>query len=389
MLQMPDPQQVADSATSNEVAELIELDPRVREKEGPFEFWYRLTAPPKQPLSASFEQREAARQGRLTSTVLAMVAGSLIILAVPTSFATHNPTLLGVLVVLLVIVTIALFLNRAGRGKVGRWLVVIAMNLSLAVSLITYPGGLTTNALPNMDILVVEPTLIALALLPPTSVFYLSLANVVFIALDFYLEHHSPDLAAVMATDGYGIVTRPIYLLIFVVGVVYPVMRSTLRAIVMGDRAKEIAKVQRDLANREALVVQEKQMLDEDIRQLVEALTQIANGNLRTRIPYPVSPSLWPISGAVNNLYARVRSARQSEYELQHTRASAQALLKALRISKQQNQPLFIERNGNPVIDALILELLSERSTTRPLSQDGQGVPRLNRKVRMMPDNDR
>ncbi len=118
MIRLPQAQDSLVPDTSNEVAELIELDPRLREKDGPFEFWYRLTAPPRQPLSASFELREEARQGRLTSTVLAMVAGSLIILAIPTSFATNNPTILGVLCVLLSIVAIALFLNRLLPGQV-------------------------------------------------------------------------------------------------------------------------------------------------------------------------------------------------------------------------------------------------------------------------------
>jgi hypothetical protein len=386
MLRSPNTQNALDFNTSDEVAELIELDPRVREKEGPFEFWYRLTAPPKQPLSANFELREAARQGRLTSTVLAMVAGSLIILAIPTSFAENNPTLLGVLCVLLIVVTIALFLNRLGRGFIGRLLVVIAMNASLAISLVTWPGGLTPDTLPIFDILVVEPILVTLALLPPGSVFIVALCNAIFIGLDFYLEPHSPELTKLMATNAYEVVTRPLYLLIFVLGVVYPVMRSVLRAIALGDRAKEIAKVQRDLANREALVVQEKQQLDEDITRLVDALTQMANGDLRTRVPFPTSQNLLPITGAVNNLFARVRSSRQGEYELQHTRTSAAALIEAIRVSKRTHQELKIVRNGNPVIDALILELLSDRPTTRPLTQDTSN--RITRRTQLRPNHE-
>jgi hypothetical protein len=361
--------------TSQEVAELIELDPRVREQDGPFEFWYRWTAPPRQPLSASFEEREAARQGRLVSTVLAMVAGSLLFLTAPAAVATHNPQILGSAGVLLLFVIIALFLNRAGKGKIGSWLVVIMMNIGLCISLLTYRGGLTTNTLPNMDILVVEPMLVALVLLPPVGVFSLAIFDIVFLLLDFHFEPYAPDLAQLMTSNGYAIITRPIYLMLFVIAIVYPVMRSVLRAIVMGDRAKEIAKVQRDLANREALVAQEKKVLDNDIQQLVDALTQIANGNLRARLPVPATQSLWPITGALNNLYARLRSARQSEYELQHTRASAAALIRAIRWSRQSQQELLAERNGNPIVDAIILELMSNsnhdnRPTTRPLSQD-------------------
>lgn len=355
---------------SHEVAELIERDPRVREQEGPFEFWYRWTAPPKQPLSASFELREAARQGRLTSTVLAMVAGSLIILAIPTSFAIHNPSLLVVLCVLLTVVGIALFLNRLGKGLAGRIMVVVAMNASLAISILIWPGGLTTNTLPVFDILVVEPTLVALALLPPASVFIVAFCNVVFIALAFTLEAHTSDLTTVMGFDWYEVITRPLYLLIFVIGVVYPVMRSVLRAIALGDRAKEIARVQRDLANREALVVQEKQQLDNEIEQLVEAITLMANGKFLARIPFPQVQSLWPIAGAINNLYARVRSARQTENEMQQTRAAAAALISSIRKSKQTRQPLRVGRSGNPIIDAIALELSRDQPFTRPLSRE-------------------
>ena len=357
---------------SHEVAELIERDPRVHEREGMFEFWYRLTAPSKQPLSASFELREAARQGRLTSTVLAMVAGSLIILAIPTSFAINNPSLLVVLCVLLTMVSIALFLNRLGKGLIGRILVVVTMDVALAISILIWPGGLTTNTLPVFDILVVEPVLVALALLPPASVFIVALCNAAFIGLAFYVEPHSTDLVKVMGFDAYEVITRPLYLLIFVIGVVYPVMRSVLRAIALGDRAKEIAKVQRDLANREALVAQEKQQLDAEIAQLVEALTLMANGKFLARIPFPREQSLWPITGAINNLYARVRGARQIENEMRHTRTAAAALIVAIRASNQQRQPLRVGRSGNPIIDAVALELTRDQlfTTTRPLSQE-------------------
>jgi hypothetical protein len=366
MLIAPKRQIPGQANTSQEVADLIERDPRVREKDGFFEFWYRLTAPPKQPLSANFDVREIARQGRLTSTVLAIVAGSLIILAIPTSFAINNPSLLVVLCVLLTIVGIALFLNRLGKGLAGRILVVTAMNISLAISIVIWPGGLTTNTLPVFDILVVEPTLVALALLPPASVFIVALFNVVFIILDFRLQTHSQDLIKVMSTDGYEVITRPLYLLLFVIGVVYPVMRSVLRAIVLGDRAKEIAKVQHDLASREALVVQEKQQLDRGIEQLVEALKLMTNGQAPSQLPLPSSPSLWPIAGAVNNLQARIRRASQYERELQHTRMAAAALIRAIR-THQKHQPLQIGRTGNPIIDAIALELIRDQTFTHPL----------------------
>jgi len=219
---------------------------------------------------------------------------------------------------------------------------------------------------------VVEPTLVALALLPPASVFIVALCNVAFIGLAFALEPHSTDLNGVMGYDWYEVITRPLYLLIFVIGVIYPVMRSVLRAIALGDRAKEIAKVQRDLANREAVVAQEKQLLDAEITQLVDTLTMMANGKFLARIPLPQERSLWPIAGAINNLYARVRGARQTELEVQQTKVAATALINAIRTSRQTHQPLLIGRSGNAVIDAIAMELTRGQQFTRPLSQGSE-----------------
>jgi len=359
-----------ENASSNVVADLIELDPRVRERPGPFEFWYALTAPPKQPLSASFELRETARQGRLTSTVLAIVAGSLIILAVPTSFAIHNPALLVVLCVLLMVVIFALFLNRIGRGFWGRLTVVLAMNISLIISVITWPGGLTTNTLPILDIIVVEPTLVALALLPPASVFILAFINASVIGLLFYFMPHSADLAQIMQFDGYEVITRPLYLLIFVVGVIYPVMRSVLRAIALGDRAKEIAKVQHDQAEREARIASEKKLLDQGIAQMVESLTQAANGNLQFRASLPDAPSLRPIAGSLNTLLARIRRSSQSDYELQSTREAGARLVASIRRSRQEQQPFQLQRSGNPIIDEIAMELAVGHNRSAQLRQE-------------------
>ncbi|QBD82747.1 hypothetical protein EPA93_45000 [Ktedonosporobacter rubrisoli] len=215
--------------------------------------------------------------------------------------------------------------------------------------------------MPIFDIIVVEPTLVALALLPPSSVFILAAINAAFIGLIFTFMPRTPDLIQVMQFDGHEVVTRPLYLLIFVVGVCYPVMRSVLCAIVMGDRAKKIAKVQHDQAEREARIAREKSVLDQDIAQMVEMLTQTINGNQQLRIPIPTSPSLGPIADSLNILLARIRRSIQSDYELQHTRQAAMLLLEALRASKHEQELLQLRYVGNPIIDAIAMELMADQ----------------------------
>lgn len=360
MLQSPTTSTSQEPNVSQEVEDLIERDPRVREKPGPFEFWYRWTAPAPQPLTAGFELREKARLGRLTSTVLAMVAGSLIILAIPTSFATNNPILLVVLCFLLTITGISLFLNRIGHGTFGRWLIVIAVNCSFYLSILTFvmkPGGITTNTLPILDILVVEPILIALALLPTAGTVLVGVCNAAFIAIIFIFSPKSADLRFFMSTDAYEIITRPLYLMLYVIVIVYPVIRSALRAIALGDRAKEIAKVQRDLANRESAAAGEKKQLEEGVNQLSTILREINNGNELAHVPFPTVENLWPIASGLNTLQMRIRNAHQKELEYQHTQQAAAWLIQELRSRKRNQRTLPLGQTGNPIIDAIIQEL--------------------------------
>jgi hypothetical protein len=361
------------NASTNVIEELIELDSRFVQRSGLFEFWYQLTAPPKQPLSAPFELREAARLGRLTSTVLAMVAGSLVILAIPTAFIMQSQILITINSLAILVVIFSLFLNRIGKGLWGRLAVVIALNLSLSMSVFTWPGGLTPNTLPILDILAVEPILVALVLLPPPYAFIFAFINEIMIGVFFSVMPLSDDLAQLMTTNGYAIVIRPLYLLIFVVGVLYPVMSNMLRAIAIGDRAKEIAKVQHDQAEREARIANEKKLTDQGIAQLVRSLMQAANGNLHIRAATPQAPSLQPLAGSLNTLLARMRSAKRSDDELQHTKEAGAQLVASIRRCRQEKLPLQIKRTGNPIIDEILMELtLDYKQTTLPKRENAE-----------------
>lgn len=335
------------------VREMIENDPRLREKPGPLEWWYRLTAPAEPPITAELTERELARQGRLTSTVLLFVAISLVILAVPTSIATHNPVLLVVVIVLLTIVSIALFLNKRGRGRAGGLMVVIFMNLSLVLAILSTPGGVNTNVLPIFDIIVVEPILVAFALLPLRAVFIVAAFNAVFISVDFAFQPHSSDLAQVLLADGYEVVTRPLYLLVFVLGVVYPVVRSALRAIVRGDRATVIASVQHQVAEQGKEIAEQKRLLERSVSQIIETHTRVANGDFSARVPLTTDTVLWQVAGSLNNLLLRFQRSRQAEQELEHLRRAASYYVEAMR---QTNEGLIQWQRTGTFFDVIVSE---------------------------------
>src|SRR5437867_6508310 len=84
------------------------------QRTNPLAWWYWLTAPSEPPANASLAQREAARRGRLSSTILLVMIVHVGI-AIPVGIITGNTPLLTTLIVTLVIDGIALLFNRRGK----------------------------------------------------------------------------------------------------------------------------------------------------------------------------------------------------------------------------------------------------------------------------------
>lgn len=311
-------------------------DESQQKKAGPLDWWYRLSAPPPAAPTASLAEREVARRGRLTSLVL---LGAIVIatfLAIPV-VALQNPMLAPGIAGLDALFFIAVWFNHRGRINVAGVIVLISAMLGIPASIITAPGGLSTNSVPLYD-LMIQSELFAISLLPAPTVFLVAAINCAFIVLDFNLQPHTADLNALIAKAGAEVLARPIILQVLVAVVIYLWVRSALQAIARADRAEVIAILEHDIAEQEHAIAEQKRQLDLSIQQIVETHNRVSNGDISARIPLTRNNVLWEIAGSLNNLLSRFQRALQGEQKLY-------ALEKRLQWAKQIEHELKYTRN--------------------------------------------
>lgn len=352
-------------------AYLIERVPNSTQKSGLLERWYRLTAPPTPPADASLAQREKARRGRLASMILLFV---IILIIVMFPVVIFNHTLFPIMLGALLASSIALLLNRSGRIMAGGILMVCFVDLGFATGLVMTHGGLGVYNLPTFDLLTIAE-LLAVSLLPPRSVFFVALANCLFIWFGLSFLPHNAELSQLLATTGYSVIVRPIILQVIVAIVTFLWVRSATQAIARADRAEVIATLEHTIAEQEHAVAQEKRLLDASIAQIVETHMRVANGDFNARVPLTQDNVLWQIAGSLNNLLSRLQRLRQSEetlqkmqpqiyqarqigFELQRSRQEIAFLVAALQNAKAGRQPIQYKR-GSPLLDPVIAELNS------------------------------
>lgn len=179
-------------------------------RRGVLDWWYSLTAPAEPLASADLAKRELARRGRLASTIMFFFALVLIVV-LPIGIFGPNHAIVPVVTSLLGIVTVALLFNRRGKSNVTGFIVSLGLNLGLFTVIRLSPGGLGASSLGLFDLLVFSELFVA-SLLPVNWVFFAAIVNIAFIVLDLATQQRTASFAAIMATDAYPIMVRPIAL---------------------------------------------------------------------------------------------------------------------------------------------------------------------------------
>src|SRR5437016_3295007 len=88
------------------------------------QLWYGIASPPEPDDSAPFEERERFRRGR-TGSQIAIFLFILLFISYPAAFAGSNSLLIAILTIDLVILTLAMVLNRLGRVNIAGIMVVL------------------------------------------------------------------------------------------------------------------------------------------------------------------------------------------------------------------------------------------------------------------------
>lgn len=294
-------------------------------EKGPLAWWYRISAPPPIPLTASLKEREAYRRGRLASLVLLALLLLIGGIAFPAELPVGGLTSAVLLGFITCLVILAIWLNSRGHVIAAGIIAVIAPTLSLDIIItLLQPHGLLSIGSANLYDAVVQIELIAVSLLPARAVFFSAGYNIAFVLVDFKLQPHSHDLDQLIATSGPDAIMRPIGLYLIVAFISYLWVRSATQAIARADRAETIALLERDLAKQANFIVQQKRRLDASIEQIMNIHVRVANGDLNARVPLTNDNVLWQIAGSLNNLLSRLQHLHLVENKMQELQARLQ-----------------------------------------------------------------
>ncbi|GCE28789.1 hypothetical protein KDA_42730 [Dictyobacter alpinus] len=281
-------------------------------------WWYRLSLPARPGEGATFSQQDTYRRAHLACILLLMMLIIMSFAILVSSIAGKLPTTIIALAVLGVLI-VAVILNRLGWLILEGILIVGLYTIGIALSFVLLPR-LTVGNIIQYDLLSVA-ILLAITFFPPWSVFLVAIFNCAFIVISLHLLSYDPMLQQMLASEGEGrIVTRPISLIAVITIITYLWARSNHYALQRADRAEMIARLQYDLAERDAQISSQNMQMEQSIQTITDVLTTYSNGNLRVRIPLTQNNVLWNISGPINNLLNRVQNSRQLEVEHEQMR---------------------------------------------------------------------
>ncbi|HEX8034536.1 MAG TPA: hypothetical protein VF510_11845, partial [Ktedonobacterales bacterium] len=125
--------------------------------------------------------------------------------------------------------------------------------------------------------------------------------------------------------------------------------RSAVAAIKRADQAEVIAALERREAER-------TREIEEGVRQLLDVLVRLANGDFTSRVPLLANALLWRIGTAINTLIGRLERSTQSAVVLQRFEDEANRLAQAIYALRPGDRDVWITAHGTPldrVLDAL------------------------------------
>lgn len=349
------------------------------QKHGLLGKWYRFMAyrvPEGQ--NPTLVDQELIRRSRLATFVLVvqlfLIEGPVVpVVAAAPNGSVVLPWLLGCIAILLV----AFVCNRLGRLTVAGLCMVLSIEVTVCIKILTIPGGIGLGSMPQFDILI-QPVLLAVVLLPPWTAFAVAGFNIVFLFFCLFSRPLAPDLVAALHNPALAgdLIAVPVMAEIIIATVAFLVVASLHSSLKRAGRAEQIAALEHDLAQSRGEIVQRNQQLEEGISVLVRTM-QSAAGQQPTfeKIPLPSGNALWPLLQQIWVLVERYQRARQ-------TKQSYEIMIRACTLLQQrlnaaaQGQPLALPPRTDTPVDGITFTLSQlfhqpprrEGSISRPLT---------------------
>lgn len=313
------------------------------------DWWYRLAAP-KEPDNSTPQDRERIRAGRLSSIILLIMLG-FGLSQLPNALVSKNHAFLLTLLTAMAINVVAFTLNRRGKVMAVGIMMVTVVEVAFIIIELT-STNLTSGSLMIFYLMVVTE-LMAVSLLPPKSVFLVTLCNGIFTWAIISFFPRAASFTLPTPASYYNALVSPLVLQIIVATITYLWVQGARQAIA---RAEQVAQLERELAERDRAALEQKYQLEQGIQQILQTHVQAANGNFDARAPLAKENVLWQVASGLNHLLARLQRASQSENELQRTGAEVSKLVEAVRYAKARQRPVQSSKSGT-ILDPLAQEL--------------------------------
>jgi hypothetical protein len=328
--------------------------------------WYRWFTPlPPVGRFATLKEREQIRRSRLASIILAVQLVFIELPVIPVVSAAPNhaivlPWLYGCIAALL----LAIFFNRRGNLTSAGVLMVTSIEVTVIIKMLTVPGGLSVFSLPQFDILV-QPILIAVALLVPWSAFAVAGFNVLFVILVLTVGAHAPDLVAVLhsPTQVGDVFAVPIMGQILTAVFAFLSVRDLLGALKRADRAEQVAKLEFLLAESRKQVEGRNARLEEGMHTMMRAIHQVSTGDLGARMTLPQDNELWSMSKQLNLFLDRYQATREAGQTLERTTIAIQEVTNELYQAHLEHREVRIPPRRHTPLDALLVALSGGRTS--------------------------
>jgi hypothetical protein len=340
---------------------------RTARHKGPLGWWYNLTVPAEPTINDPIEERENSRRAKLASTIM-LILYILTIPAIAASFLGKNYQMIPLLAGMFLATIIATLYNRRGKVNLAGLIMVVAYSAGMMTNIAAATGGLSLELAPWFTLLIIPEILVA-ALLSPGMAFAFAPIYIAFSVLAFLFMPRAAGTEEHLNIIFSNAVLLPGILQCTVAGISFLWASNLERALRERDRAEEVVRLERDLAEKSEQMIQQKEQLEHSIDVIIQTQATVANGNLNARVPLTADNVLWSVAGTLNNLIARLQRARATEAELDQTRASAAHLAAIIRTRKHgQATPDYIY-NGT-MIDTIAMEIFPPQEAQETAYRD-------------------
>ena len=261
---------------------------------------------------------------------------------------------------------VAFVCNQRGALLPAGVLMVASIEITVGVKIWTTPGGISVFYLPRFDILV-QPILIAVALLAPWSAFAVALLNAGFFLTAMLVGPHAPDLVAalhnpIQVGDLFSV---PIMTQVLTAFFGWIIVKNLLEALKRASQAEQIAALEHAIAQSQAAFQARNQELEWGVATIVQVIQAVANRATAQRIALPSRHVLWPVAQQLNHFLDRYHRARSAEATLDATMCACTELANALHQATLDHRPLQYPPLRHTPLDA-VLFLLSREQTPQP-----------------------